>query len=91
MTGITQTSQRPGHPARPLHGRRTYEDEEKLIQSILDAAQIEREVEVFWGQRSPEQIAEHIRSRRGMHRVKWITARWVEGIKRRIDNRRRQE
>lgn len=74
MTGITQTSQRPGHPARPLHGRRTYGDEEREIQGILDAAQIEREVEVFWGAAQPG-------ANRGTHP---LPARYAQG---QVDNR----
>ena len=91
MTGISQTPGLPPILSRPAEGRVTYAAEEALIQEMLKAAKVEEEVEFMWTQKTPEQIAQTIRHRyaHGVHGFKWITARWVEGIKRRIDNRKR--
>ena len=69
----------------------SYAHEDGDIMSMLEAANVEREVAAMWSQKSPEQIAADIRTKRGINRLDWITAEWVESIKRRIDNRKRRD
>lgn len=87
MTGIIQSHSRPGIAGRPKDGLRYYASEEAAIMSMLREAEVEETIERLWEHQSPAQIASHIRSR-VFH---WITARWVEAIKRRIDNRKRRD
>ena len=82
MTGVTQSQAREVM-ARPKGGK-SYQTEERLIQDLLDAAHAQRIVSDLWPRTSPAQIAQVINSK---HRGLGITARWVEGIKRRIDKR----
>lgn len=87
MTGITQSPDRPGSP-RPFNGIRSMREEEAVIMQRLTDQQVEAMVERYWKDCAPQHIAGLIRSRYPQSMM-FITARWVESIKRRIDNRKR--
>lgn len=87
MTGITQSFSR-AQPRRPKTGIPSMQFEEKAIRRELYQCGAERVVEDLWPTHSPERIAGLLHARYP-HAMNFITARWVESIKRRIDNRKR--
>lgn len=76
------------HGGTKLASSETYALEEKGIQDALAAANVDKIVETMWPHHSPQQIAGFIRVQ-AKRRFPWITPRWVEGVKRRIDTKRR--
>lgn len=90
MTGITQSPDR-NTSARPSNGIRSMQNEEAVIMQRLTDQQVEAMVERYWKDCTPPpHIAGLIRSRYPQSMM-FITARWVESIKRRIDNRKRRD
>lgn len=69
-------------------GRKNYAAEEASISAYLELTKVEQFVENNWITHSPQHIAGLLSRRKDMG-IPWITARWVESIKRRIDNRKR--
>ena len=67
----------------------SYAEAEAEVNAMLETIKAEEIVDRMWFDRSPRQIAQHIRA---IHRgIPQVTARWVESIKRRIDRKARED
>lgn len=89
MTGTTQTPWKPSID-RPANGIRSMREQEWFIDQQLRQLDVEKVVETHWHSQGPEQIAANLRVLYPQTLL-FMTAKWVESIKRRIDNRKRRD